>query len=280
MHRGQPRHISNRHLCRDYRATSENMPARVAIVSACCRPRTRPGNYVKVVQRLPVRIRFEPGPGSRASAASRHVSRATVGCDSLSAVVPPSAWAKPAAAARTIQSVGDCADRHDGDVYGVARHQHLECLPTAHRRRDSVPSVTTRAHGLLTSYLVANAVIPADEAWLSRGYSDARRYYMMCVALFTVTSFLCGIAPSLGMLISFRVLQGVGGGGLAPVEQRHPGRILFPRKNSGSAFALYSMAIVDRRRPSVRSSALADGLPIASRGVGFSSSTFRSACSR
>ena len=66
---------------------------------------------------------------------------------------------------------------------------------------------------------------------------------MMCVALFTSTSFLCGVAPSLAMLIAFRVLQGIGGGGLAPVEQA----ILvdtFPKEKLGGAFALYSMAIV------------------------------------
>jgi MFS transporter, DHA2 family, multidrug resistance protein len=70
-----------------------------------------------------------------------------------------------------------------------------------------------------------------------------KRYYMMCVALFTATSFLCGVAPSLAMLIVFRVLQGIGGGGLAPVEQA----ILvdtFPKEKLGGAFALYSMAIV------------------------------------
>jgi DHA2 family multidrug resistance protein len=95
---------------------------------------------------------------------------------------------------------------------------------------------------VLTSYLVANAVILPMSAWLSRVFGR-KRYYMMCVALFTVTSFLCGIAPSLGMLIFFRVLQGIGGGGLAPVEQS----ILvdtFPPAKLGAAFALYSMAIV------------------------------------
>ena len=71
---------------------------------------------------------------------------------------------------------------------------------------------------VLTSYLVANAVILPMSAWLSRVFGR-KRYYMMCVALFTATSFLCGLAPSLGMLIFFRVLQGIGGGGLAPVEQ-------------------------------------------------------------
>jgi MFS transporter, DHA2 family, multidrug resistance protein len=95
---------------------------------------------------------------------------------------------------------------------------------------------------VLTSYLVANAVILPMSAWLSRVFGR-KRYYMMCVTLFTATSFLCGIAPSLGMLVFFRVLQGIGGGGLAPVEQA----ILvdtFPAAKLGAAFALYSMAIV------------------------------------
>jgi len=95
---------------------------------------------------------------------------------------------------------------------------------------------------ILTSYLVANAVVLPLSAWLSR-YFGRKRYYMTCVALFTVSSFLCGLAPSLGMLIFFRVLQGIGGGGLAPCEQA----ILvdtFPPAKRSAAFALYSMAIV------------------------------------
>jgi len=71
---------------------------------------------------------------------------------------------------------------------------------------------------VLTSYLVANAVILPMSAWLSRVFGR-KRYYMMSVALFTTASLLCGMAPSLAMLIAFRVLQGLGGGGLAPVEQ-------------------------------------------------------------
>jgi DHA2 family multidrug resistance protein len=95
---------------------------------------------------------------------------------------------------------------------------------------------------VLTSYLVANAIILPMSAWLSRVFGR-KRYYMMCVALFTATSFLCGVAPTLAMLIMFRVLQGIGGGGLAPVEQA----ILvdtFPKEKLGGAFALYSMAMV------------------------------------
>src|SRR5579863_7522961 len=95
---------------------------------------------------------------------------------------------------------------------------------------------------ILTTYLVANAVVLPMSAWLSR-VLGRKNYYMMCVALFTATSFLCGIAPSLGILLFARVLQGIGGGGLAPVEQA----ILvdtFPPEKRASAFALYTMAIV------------------------------------
>jgi DHA2 family multidrug resistance protein len=95
---------------------------------------------------------------------------------------------------------------------------------------------------VLTSYLVSNAVVLPLSAWLSRVFGR-KRYYMLCVVLFTVSSLLCGLAPSLALLIFFRVLQGVGGGGLAPVEQA----ILvdtFPPQKRPAAFALYSMAIV------------------------------------
>jgi len=95
---------------------------------------------------------------------------------------------------------------------------------------------------VLTSYLVSNAVVLPLSAWLSRVFGR-KRYYMICVILFTFSSLLCGLAPSLGLLIFFRVLQGVGGGGLAPVEQA----ILvdtFPPEKRPAAFALYSMAIV------------------------------------
>ena len=95
---------------------------------------------------------------------------------------------------------------------------------------------------VLTSYLVSNAVVLPLSAWLSRVFGR-KRYYMLCVVLFTLSSLLCGLAFSLGLLIFFRVLQGVGGGGLAPVEQA----ILvdtFPPAKRPAAFALYSMAIV------------------------------------
>ena len=95
---------------------------------------------------------------------------------------------------------------------------------------------------ILTTYLVANAVVLPMSAWLSRVFGR-KNYYMACVALFTITSFFCGIAPSLGIMLLARVLQGVGGGGLAPVEQAILVDTFAPAKRA-SAFALYTVAIV------------------------------------
>jgi MFS transporter, DHA2 family, multidrug resistance protein len=95
---------------------------------------------------------------------------------------------------------------------------------------------------VLTSYLVSNAVILPISGWLSK-VVGRKRFYMICVALFGGSSLLCGLAPSLGWLIFFRVLQGLGGGGLAPSEQS----ILadsFPAEQRGQAFALYGIAVV------------------------------------
>jgi DHA2 family multidrug resistance protein len=95
---------------------------------------------------------------------------------------------------------------------------------------------------VLTSYLVSNAVILPISGWLSTRVGR-KRFYMSCVALFTISSFLCGIAPSLGSLIFFRILQGIGGGGLGPSEQA----ILadtFPPAKRGMAMAVYGMAVV------------------------------------
>jgi len=95
---------------------------------------------------------------------------------------------------------------------------------------------------VLTSYLVSNAIVLPMSGWFS-SVLGRKRFYMSCVALFTVSSLLCGLAPSLSALIFFRVLQGAGGGGLQPSEQA----ILadtFPARQRGMAFAVYGMAVV------------------------------------
>ena len=95
---------------------------------------------------------------------------------------------------------------------------------------------------ILTSYLVSNAIVLPLSGWLS-SIMGRKRFYMSCVALFTISSCLCGIAPNLGMLIFFRVLQGVGGGGLQPSEQAILADTFAPAKR-GMAFAVYGVAVV------------------------------------
>src|SRR5437588_3188947 len=95
---------------------------------------------------------------------------------------------------------------------------------------------------VLTSYLVANAIVLPLSAWLSE-LMGRKRFYMLCVTLFTCSSFLCGLAPSLSMLVFFRVLQGAGGGGLQPSEQAILADTFPPRKR-GLAFAVYGFAVV------------------------------------
>jgi DHA2 family multidrug resistance protein len=95
---------------------------------------------------------------------------------------------------------------------------------------------------VLTSYLVSNAIILPISGWLA-GALGRKRFFMSCLAVFTVSSLLCGIAPSLGFLLLFRVLQGAGGGGLQPMAQA----ILadtFPPQQRGLAFALYGITAI------------------------------------
>ena len=95
---------------------------------------------------------------------------------------------------------------------------------------------------VLTSYLVANAAVLPISAWLADRFGR-KRFYMTCVAIFTISSFLCGLAPSLGLLVFFRVIQGLGGGGLAPSEQAILADTM-PKSKRGMGFAVYGMAVV------------------------------------
>lgn len=95
---------------------------------------------------------------------------------------------------------------------------------------------------VLTSYLVSNAVVLPMSGWLA-AFFGRKRFYMFCVLLFTISSALCGIAPSLGMLILFRILQGLGGGALQPISQAIL-RESFPPAKQGMAMAIYGMGVV------------------------------------
>jgi MFS transporter, DHA2 family, multidrug resistance protein len=95
---------------------------------------------------------------------------------------------------------------------------------------------------VVTTYLIANAIVLPVSGWLSN-VLGRKRFYMICVALFTVSSLLCGLAPNLSVLIVCRVLQGLGGGGMPTSEQA----ILadtFPPQKRAQAFALYGIAVI------------------------------------
>ena len=95
---------------------------------------------------------------------------------------------------------------------------------------------------VLTSYLVSNAIVLPLTGWLSSLFGR-KRFFMVCVGMFTACSFLCGIAPTLGLLVLFRILQGAGGGALQPISQA----ILvesFPKEKQGMAMAVYGMGVV------------------------------------
>ncbi len=95
---------------------------------------------------------------------------------------------------------------------------------------------------VLTSYLVSNAIVLPISGWIANRFGR-KRFFLTCIMLFTFSSLLCGAAPTLGMLIFFRVIQGAGGGGLQPMAQA----ILadtFPPAKRGLAFALYGITAV------------------------------------
>jgi DHA2 family multidrug resistance protein len=95
---------------------------------------------------------------------------------------------------------------------------------------------------VLTSYLAANAIILPISGWLAE-IIGRKRYFMLSLFVFTLSSLLCGLAPSLPILLVFRAVQGVGGGGLQPMAQA----ILndsFPPEKRGAAFALYGISAV------------------------------------
>ena len=95
---------------------------------------------------------------------------------------------------------------------------------------------------IITSYLVSNAIILPISGWLSN-VIGRKRFYMGCVLLFTVSSMGCGVSDSLGSMLFFRVLQGIGGGGLAPTEQSIFADSFTPRQRA-LAFTLYGFTIV------------------------------------
>ncbi len=106
----------------------------------------------------------------------------------------------------------------------------------------SLSATNDEATWVLTSYLVANCIVLPASGWLALRFGR-KRFLLACTVLFTVASFLCGVAPSMSVLILARILQGVGGGAMQPLSQA----ILlesFPREKQGMAMAMFALGVV------------------------------------
>ncbi len=106
----------------------------------------------------------------------------------------------------------------------------------------SLGASTDQSTWVLTSYLVSNAIVLPLGGWASN-LMGRRNFFVVCIMIFTASSFLCGIAPSLPLLLVFRVIQGAGGGGLQPMAQAIMADSFEPHKR-GQAFALYGLVAV------------------------------------
>jgi len=106
----------------------------------------------------------------------------------------------------------------------------------------SLGASTDQGTWVLTSYLVSNAIVLPIGAWAS-SVLGRRNFFLLCIVIFTVSSFLCGSALSLPMLLLFRIIQGIGGGGMQPMAQAIMADSFEPQKR-GQAFALYGLVAV------------------------------------
>ena len=163
--------------------------------------------------------------------------------------LPPEAGARNAATGKVIMSTAPVAPRTVNPWFialTVTIATFMEVLDTSianvalpHIAGDLGASIAD-ANWVLTGYLVANAIIIPLSSWLSTAFGR-KRYYIGCVALFTLTSALCGLAANLPMLILWRIIQGIAGGGLQPVSQA----ILldtFPAERRPAGMAVYGVA--------------------------------------
>ena len=224
-------------------------------------PENATGNYVKVTQRLPVRIELaEPNPDDTPLFVGLSVVPHVRIMDQPSGpgagqrlhtfgrLRPPDKGAGPAGSqpgSRTVRGGREAMNATSGNGHGggprvqapvnhwivaltVTMATFMEVLDTS-IANVVLPYISgglavgrSQATWVLTSYLVANAIVLPLSGWMM-GLFGRKRFYMTCVVLFTVSSALCGAAPSIELLIFFRVLQGLGGGAAA-VRAGHPDR--------------------------------------------------------
>ncbi|MGP9810601.1 DHA2 family efflux MFS transporter permease subunit [Rhodopseudomonas sp. NSM] len=98
------------------------------------------------------------------------------------------------------------------------------------------------ASWVVTTYLVANSIVLCASGWIAQMFGR-KRFFLVCIALFTVSSLLCGLAWNLQSLLIFRIMQGLAGGGMTPVAQSILAAA-FPPSKRGQGFALYGIAVV------------------------------------
>lgn len=106
----------------------------------------------------------------------------------------------------------------------------------------SLGASTNEATWVLTSYLVCNAIVLPVSGWFAQRFGR-KRFLLTCIVIFTISSFMCGAATSLGMILVARAVQGAGGGALQPMSQA----ILlesFPQEKRGQAMALFGLGVV------------------------------------
>ena len=95
---------------------------------------------------------------------------------------------------------------------------------------------------VLTTYLVSNAIVLPITGWLT-SILGRKRFFLICITLFSIASFMCGIAPSFGFLLFARVIQGAAGGGLQPMAQAIMADS-FPPRLRGMAFAIFGLTVI------------------------------------
>src|SRR5271170_2469113 len=101
---------------------------------------------------------------------------------------------------------------------------------------------TDESTWVLTTYLISNAIIIPSTAWFGLRFGR-KRFLLTCTAIFTISSFLCGLATSLPMLLVMRIIQGAGGGALQPIAQTVMLES-FPEEKKGVAMGIYSLGVV------------------------------------
>ena len=211
------------------------------------------GNYVKIVQRVPVKLVMDDppsdvalGPGMSVVPTVRvepkpSLLRAADGANMSAGAAAETGGFDPAGSAgaaanpwliAVLVSVGTFMEVLDTTIANVALPYIAGGLAVS----------ADEASWVITTYLVANAVVLTASSFLARMFGR-KSFYLTCIALFTVSSVLCAFAWNIQSLLLFRVLQGLGGGGMVPVSQS----ILadtFPPAKRGQAFALFGVAVV------------------------------------